>query len=115
MPTAILGQSYTFHTLFLDGSGNPLSVLGPTARVFRFNSVGAEVSVSSGSMSAVSGDPGRYQYTFTVPTTLSAGDTLFAVMSATNPNTSALLTAQDNADLIYNPQTAGGINARFIR
>lgn len=115
MPTAILGQNYTFHALFLDAANNPLSVLGPTAKVFRFNSAGVELIVSSGSMSAVTGDPGRYQYTFTVPTSLSAGDTLFAVMSGTDPGTLTLLTTEDNVDLIYNPQLAGGINARFIR
>lgn len=115
MPTAILGQSYTFHVLFLDAANNPLSVLGPTAKVFYFNSAGVEVTVSSGSMTAVTGDPGRYRYTFTVSTSFSAGDTLFAVMSGTDPGTLTLLTAEDNVDLVYNSQTAGGINARFVR
>jgi len=115
MPTAIIGQSYTFHTLFLDAANNPLAVQGPTARVFRFNSAGTELTVSSGSMSEVSCDPGRYRYTFTVDTTLPAGDTLFAIMSGTDPGTLEILIAEDNVDLIFNPQTAGGINARFVR
>jgi hypothetical protein len=114
VPTAILGQNYTFHALFLDADNNPRTLLGPTAKVFRFNSAGVEVTVSSGSMSAVTGDAGRYEYTFTVPLTLSAGDTLFAVMSGQDSITLDMLVAESNVDVINNPQQAGGLNARFI-
>jgi len=115
VPTAIIGQTYTFNTLFRDAANNPITITGPTAKVFRFNSAGAEVVVASGSMTAVVGDSGRYGYTFTVPTSLAAGDTLFAVMAGTDPGTSDLLVANDTVDIIYNPLEAGGLNSRFIR
>lgn len=113
VPVAIIGQPFTFHALFLDADNQPVAVTGPTIKVFRFSPAGAEVVLTTSSMTAVSGDAGRYRYTMTVPTTLSPGDMLYATMQGVDPGTLELLLQQVSVSLAAS-QTTGTLVARFI-
>lgn len=113
MPVAIIGQPFTFHALFLDADNLPIAVTGPTIKVFRFSPSGAEVVLTTSSMSAVTGDTGRYGYTMTVPTYLSPGDMLYAKMQGVDPGTLELLVQQVDVSLVAS-QTTGTLVARFI-
>lgn len=113
MPTATLGQPFTFNVLFLDGDGAPVSVTAPMIQVFRFSSSGGKVVLTTTNMTAVSGDTGRYVYVYDVPSTLAEGDNLYALMYGTNPDTSDMMRVQEDVSLVA-PATGGGIVARFI-
>lgn len=111
--TAIIGQPFTFHALFLDGNGDPVAVTGATIKLFRFNTSGGEVVITTTAMTAVSGDTGRYTYTYDVPTSMAAGDMLYALMYGVDPGTSDTIRVQDSASLVASSTT--GLVARFVQ
>lgn len=113
MATAIIGQPFTFHALFQDAAGTPVAVTGATIKLFRFNPSGGEVVLTTSSMSAVTGDTGRYTYTYDVPTSMAVGDMLYALMYGVDPGTSATIRVQDEATLVSS--VVAGLVARFVQ
>lgn len=113
MSTAVLGVPFTFQALFLNAEGSPVVVSSPTASVFRYNSVGSRIVLTSGSMSAVAGVPGRYTLTWTPPTTLSVGGMLYVSMTGTDPETERTLRVEESVTLL-SPYTDTGVIVRFF-
>lgn len=111
MPTSPPGQPFTFHALFVENDV-PVIVTGATAKVFRFGPAGNEVVLTTSSMSAVPGDTGRYQYTYSIPLSFPVGDTVYALMYGTSPLLN-VLRVESSVDLVPAP-TSGGLTARFI-
>lgn len=113
MSTAVLGVPFTFQALFLNSEGTPVAVSNPTAFIFRYNSAGSRVVLTTGSMSVVPGVPGRYTLTWTPPTTLSVGGMLYASMSGIDPETERTLRVEESVTLL-SPYTDIGVITRFF-
>lgn len=111
--TAIIGQPFTFASLFLDADNAPIVVTGPMIKVFRFAPSGNEVVLTTTSLTAISGDPGRYQYTYSVPSDLAAGGMLYAVLYGTDPTTSGAVVQEISVQLVA-PAVSGNLIARFL-
>ena len=116
MPRSIIGQTFTFQVLFLDAVGEPTAVNNPTIQVFRFNSSGVRLSLVAETTLPASSPPsvGRYSYPYTLPSTLSDGDTLYAEMRGEDPVSGSLLVVEQEVD-VYSASSSLGLRSRFIR
>jgi hypothetical protein len=78
---AVIGNTFVFQTLFVDGAGAPfVPAVGPTIDVFNFSTLGVkQLVVTAEAMSVgVPAEVGRYTYAYSVPTTFTDGDMLYA-------------------------------------
>lgn len=118
MATGIIGESFTFHALFVDATNAPTAVDDPAIEVFWFDSDGTKrVLVGPGeAMTAVVGTTGLYKYHYDIPTSFSAGDTLYALMSGDNPVTAEHYVVEDLLNLESSSSAGvGGMIAQFVR
>jgi hypothetical protein len=108
MAKAVIGQPFTFTTLFVDGAGNPVTPPDPTIFAFYFLNGVQTVLVPSGTpMLPVAGDTGRFAYTLSVPSGLPDSLTLYGYMQGTDPSTSLTISAEQEVDL-FNSASGGG-------
>jgi hypothetical protein len=103
-----------FQILFTDAIGAPIVVADATIHVFRYDSNGTKVTLvpAATAMTADPGEVGRYVYTYSVPDTLTRGDTIYGDMEGTV----AADTQRKEQDVeLLSPSDAGsGLIAQFI-
>lgn len=107
MAKGIIGEPFTFTVLFVDSDGDPFDpTTSVTVEAFYFDSLGDKQSlIAAGTaMSSVSGDTGRYAYTFTIPSSLTIADQIYAVMTGVGTPTGEDIVAEEFVD----PFEAGG-------
>lgn len=78
---AVIGNNFVFQAYFVDGANVAFDpAIGPTIDIFAFSTAGARNSLVTGeAMTAVvPAETGRFVYVYTVPTTFSDGDVLYA-------------------------------------
>lgn len=115
MAQGIIGTTFTFQVLFVDGQNVPIAVDSPTIQVFKFSSGGVkQVLVDSVAMTAVPDDTGRYTYPFLISTLLPDGDILYAEMSGVDPGTEVRLLAEQEVTVIATGGS-GGMTSRFVK
>lgn len=115
MANARVGDVFTFQALFLNTTGTPIAVSSPTIEVFWFDSSGTKIVLVSAdtAMTPVSGDVGRYKYSYTIYDSITAGYTMYAVMRGTDPSTGfGIVTEQEVSIMLDDVPT---MTARFIR
>lgn len=101
MAMAMAGEPFTFHVLWVDGEGAVTSVSSPSIDVFAFDENGDQVTLVSGAaMTAVSGDPGRYAYVYTISASYEYPSPLYGVMSATEESTGLNLIDEQSVDVL---------------
>ena len=115
--TGMIGESFPFQVLFVDGTNVPIAVTDPTIEVYYFAETGAKVElVPAGTpMLSVGGDTGRYQYVYDIPDTFTAGQVLYGLMRGVDPGTADILLIEETVNLViegYGQQ--GGMRAHFI-
>ena len=126
MPFAIIGQTYTFHTIFVDGDNNPSVVLSPEIEVFVFDGTGtkAELVAAGTAMTAVPNDVGKYIYLWSVPQawTYGVGIEVVAFMKGTDPNDNSTAIAEESVTVTESPVGwvgvkvgQAGIISRFLK
>lgn len=100
MAKGIIGQPFTFTVLFVDSSGQPITPNTVTIEVFYFDSTGAKQTLAAATtvMSAVTGDPGRYKYTITIPSSLTVADQIYGVMTGTITSTGEEIVVEETVD-----------------
>lgn len=107
MPFAIIGQQYTFHTLFVDGQNNPAVVNDPQIEVYVFDKEGNKASlVAAGTpLLPVQNSVGTYIYLWTVPPawTYGVGQEVIAVMKGTDPNDLAVSISEETVTVTNSP------------
>ena len=115
MPKAIIGEPYVFTALFLDATNTPVAVTSPTIEVLTFDDGGIKVPlVAAGTaMVIVPSEVGRYQYTYTVPDTLTRAQTLHAVMQGLDGVN--VLLVEETVDLFTEDEAGPGLVARFVQ
>ena len=90
---AVIGQAFTFQTLFVDVANNPVAVTNPVIDIFSFSSTGVKNPlVTAGVMvPAVPAEVGRYTYVYTIPGSFTDDTPLYAEASATSAGQTYLL------------------------
>lgn len=82
---AVIGNTYVFQVLFLDGNNNPVApAVGPTIDIFSYSAAGAKNALVTGAamVASVPVEVGRYVYPYAIPTTFSDGDMLYGEVYA---------------------------------
>jgi hypothetical protein len=117
MATGIIGEGFVFHTLFVDGSNTPVAVSDPAIEVFYFDANGSKQTVvgPGEAMTAVVGETGRYKYSYDIPGTFDAGDSIYGKMTGEDPATSELYVVEQTVDLVAEGAGSTGMIARFVR
>lgn len=114
MATVLIGEEFIFQILFTDAVGAPIAVADATIHVFRYDSSGNKVTLvaAATAMTADPGEVGRYLFTYTVPATLTRGDTIYGDMEGTV----AASTFRKEQDVeLLSPSDAGpGLIAQFL-
>ena len=80
MAEAVIGTSFTFQVLFVDGTNASVDVTDPTIDIFSFSATGVKQPLLTGQPmdDAVPAETGRYTYAYTIPSAFTDGDTLYA-------------------------------------
>lgn len=120
MAKAVIGQPFTFTTLFVDGAGNPVTPPDPTIFAFYFlNGVQTVLVPAATPMLPVTGDTGRFAYTVTIPSDLPESVTVYAYMQGTDPSTALTINAEQDVDLFSSTggggSTACGLRVSFVK
>lgn len=121
MAKGIIGQPYTFTTLFVNEQGDPLAVDNPTIEVFTFSEAGERISlVDQGTPLPLSTpvEMGRYAYTFLIDGSLTANQQVFAVLRGENPLSGDVLLATIELDLFAEGECPGprpGLHSHFVK
>ena len=115
MAQAIIGGTHVFTALFLDATNTPVAVTSPTIEVLTFDDNGSKVPlvVAGTAMIIVPSEVGRYQYTYSIPDSLTRGTTLYAVMQGLDG--ADILLVEDEVDLISEGDAGPGLVAHFVR
>ena len=82
---AVIGNPHVFQVLFLDALNAPMTpAVGPTLDIFSYSTSGVKNPLVTGAAMAAStpAEVGRYVYAYTVPTTYTDGDMLYAEAQA---------------------------------
>jgi len=117
---AVIGNPFVFQIRYLDGSNVAFDpTVGPTITIFSFSTAGAKNDlVTAAAMSAVvPADTGRYVYAYTVPSTFSDGDMLYAVIEAEDALANILV---EEVEVVLIAATRSGVynnaglNANFV-
>lgn len=117
---AVIGEPFTFHILFVDGANDPLAVVGPAIDIFSFSAAGAKNPlVTAGVLaSVVPAETGRYVFVYSVPTTFTDGDMIYADITADDGGGNTL---REKQEVVLIASTRGanfpnnaGLIARFV-
>jgi len=101
MPLGQAGDPFTFHVLWLDAEGSPMTVTSPAIDIFYFDNAGDRQNlVTSGVMTAVTGDTGRYAYVYTVSSSYDEPSPVYGLMTATETATGLELVEEMVVDVI---------------
>jgi hypothetical protein len=114
MAKGIIGQAFTFTALFTDGTGTPIVVTTPTVEVFYYNSSGTRVDlIAAGTVlpASLPVETGRYAYTMTIPSTMTAREVLYGVLRGVNG--ADTLIVEREVDL-FAAIVASGLSATFV-
>ena len=126
MPFGIIGQTYTFHTLFVDSLNNPTPVNNAEIEVHTFDKQGNKVTlVAAGTvLSAVPNTVGEYIYLWTIPQgwTHGVGVPATAFMKGTDPNDGSISISEETVTVTDSPVGwvgmkvgQAGIVSRFLK
>lgn len=121
MATAVIGEIYTFHVKFLDGTNIPFVPIDPQIEVFYFDDAGTKSTlVAAGTpMTPVPSDSGRFSFIYMIPTSMTPGTTIYGLMSGTDPTTNLRAIYEDDVELVTEaaatPAVTGGLTARFFK
>jgi hypothetical protein len=120
--TAIIGDTFTFHTKFVTSQNVTFIPPDPTIEVFYFDMTGARVDlVAAGTpMTPVAADPGRFGFLMMIDVSLPAGLTIYALMRGTDSSTGLEAIVESDVELLTTATTTpstggGGLVARFIK
>jgi hypothetical protein len=108
MATVLIGQEFVFQILFTDAIGAPIVVADATIHVFRYDSNGTKVTL----VPADPGEVGRYLYTYSVPSSLTRGDTIYGDMEGTVAADTQR--KEQDVDLLSPTDAGSGLIAQFI-
>jgi hypothetical protein len=113
MAKGIIGEPFTFTVLFLDANNEPITPSSVVIEAFYFDSSGSKQSLVAGGtpMSAVTGDTGRYAYTFTIPGALTPADQIYGVMTGVDPVSGDDIVVEQEVD----PFESGSVGAIEIQ
>ena len=119
MAEAVLGSAYTFQALFVDAGNVPIAVNVPLINVFMFSGTGVkQMLVTAQALApALPAETGRYIYVYTIPTSLTDGDNIYAEMTGTDPGSGDFLRHMDEVVVISSNRglgAAGGMHAEFV-
>ena len=118
---AVIGHPFTFQVLFVNGANVPIVVNSPTLSVFTFSGTGVKQYLLNGQAlgAVVPPEVGRYTHTYTIPTTLTDGEPIYAEMTGVDPVTTMLLRTEQELTAVSSSRAGGecccGLTARFIR
>ena len=114
MATVLIGQQFIFQILFTDAVGAPIVVADATIHVFRYDSSGTKATLvpAATAMVADPSEVGRYVYTYSVPATLTRGDTIYGDMQGTVGLDT--FRKEQNVELLSPSDAGGGLIAQFI-
>jgi len=117
MAVGIIGDPFTFQTLFVDSAGIPVTVANAAITIFRFNPAGSRVVlVAAAAMTSVVTEVGRYTYLYEIPDTMTAGWMLYGTMTATDPGSGDILRDETAVELLLETTvTGGGLVANFVQ
>lgn len=115
MAHGLIGAVHVFQALFVDSTGVPLAVNLPSITVFNFSTVGVKQTLASGAMAAVvPAEIGRYVYPYTIPTTITEGDTLYAEMTGIDPGSGDTLRVEQQVSAVTQ-SSDGGLVATVVK
>ena len=121
---AVINVPFVFQALFLDELLAPIAVNNPVVDIFHFTAGQARVDlVAAGVMNAaVPAETGRYTYAYTLPVSLSDGDTLYAEYRGTADDGTAMFVPQTINVIAPTRATGGsgssgssGLRAQFVK
>ena len=126
MPFGIIGQTYTFHMLFVDNANAPVAVDNPQIEIYCFDKQGNKVSIVAAetAMTAVPNTVGEYIYLWNIPQgwTHGVGVPVSAFMKGTDPNDGSVSIAEETVTVTDSPVGwvgmkvgQAGIISRFIK
>lgn len=120
MAEAILGSTYTFQVLFVDGDGIPVVVGDPRISIFRYATGAKETLVNNQPLVAsVPAEVGRYVYAYVIPTSFHDGDTIYGEMTGNDLAVPGDVFRHDEEVSIIAPTRAGGgyqgLVAQFVQ
>lgn len=121
MAKGVIGQPYTFTTLFLDANGDPTDVDNPTIEVFTFTDAGERTHLVGTGTALPKSTPvetGRYAFTYTVDGSLEPYQQVIAVLRGDDPGTGDPYTFTVVLDLFAegsNMAVACGVNHHFVK
>lgn len=115
MATGVIGSNFTFQAMFRDASGAAIVLTTPLVSVFYFNAVGARTNVVDAATPSgpTPAEAGRYVYGYTIASSFTAGDVLYAEFSGTYPGTGNPVLVQQDVALVA--PTSGSMIARFVQ
>ena len=107
---AVIDQPFTFSVLFVNVLNQPIEVDDPTITIFRFSDAGMKQTlVDEAAMAeAVPAEVGRYTYTYTIPSTLTDGDAIYAEMAGSDPETGVIVRTEQPVTAISPTRATGG-------
>lgn len=114
---AVIGTDFTFQAYFLDGTNTPFApAIGPNITVFSFSLAGAKnVLVNADAMDpATPVEPGRYTYVYSIPTTFSDGQMLYAEITGEDGLGNNLYQAKEVVMITELRGNSGGLCAKFV-
>ena len=116
MAKGIIGKPFTFTALFTDSTGTPIAVSNPTIEVFYYDDTGVRVDlVAAGTTlnASVPAETGRYAYTLTIPSTLTAREVLYGILRGEDGGGNTLVIERE-VDL-FAEIVSSGLSVSFVK
>jgi len=120
MAESLIGATFTFQVLFVDGNGDPIAGITDAAiLVFSVDSSGNKTIHAQVAMNApVPAETGRFVYPLYLnPNLFTVGQTLYAEFTATDPGVGTItLRDEETLDIVEAPPSVlSGLRATFYK
>lgn len=114
---AVIGTDFTFSAYFMDATNTPFApAVGPNITIFSWSLAGAKnVLVNGEAMAAATpAEVGRYTYVYSIPTTFSDGQMLYAEITGQDGLANNLFISDELVMITELRGNSGGLNANFV-